>query len=539
MFTMVRVTQAIALLHVWNTNRQYRPAADWALGSFLGAIGVMLVAFRDLIPVWASVVAANALIIPGWMIVDCGIIRAAGYKVPWRICSLISLSAIVLIFRYSIIEPEYITRVIIFSITALIFDGCAVYASLKSEKVNKKQTFRIIAFSLMVIIASSMWRMVSGVSLGISTILLPAPAQTQFFVCLIIFSIVVTIMLVLLTAQKLQDDINIITQQLIHQREVERDYARISAMTDGLTKIFNRRHFDEALNTEFYRLKRSGAPLSLIMLDVDHFKNFNDRYGHPAGDDCLVHVASAVRSVAGRAHDIVARYGGEEFAVILPDTGRLNAEALAERIRKAVEDLAIPHLASDTAEFVTASLGVVTVLPAEIAAPEKIILLADEALYRAKQRGRNRVEAVDPELLINCSLNEGLSGMVQLAWHVSNECGNAVIDEEHKQLFKISNALLSAVICNHPKDECIVLINTLLEDIIKHFKDEEAILKASGYPSVEEHIRSHKVLAESTENLYKKFKRDELNLGELFSFIAYDVVVQHMLVEDKKFFPYI
>jgi len=181
-------------------------------------------------------------------------------------------------------------------------------------------------------------------------------------------------------------------QELVRQLELERNNAQRSAMTDGLTGLANRRHFDEAIDTEFFRAKRSGAPLSLIMLDIDHFKKFNDRYGHVAGDECLKMVAVALQGAVGRAPDMAARYGGEEFVVILSDTDGHGAALVAERIRRAVEDLGMPHPDSDTARCVTVSLGVVTVRPEGPDKPEAAVELADSALYRAKEGGRNRIE---------------------------------------------------------------------------------------------------------------------------------------------------
>ena len=180
-------------------------------------------------------------------------------------------------------------------------------------------------------------------------------------------------------------------QELVQQLEIERNTAQFNSITDSLTGLANRRYFDEALRTEFYRLKRSGSTLSLIMLDVDHFKKFNDNYGHLAGDDCLRQIGTTLKTIVGRAPDIVARYGGEEFVVILPETEAIGAETLAERIRKAVEELAIPHSASDIAEYVTVSLGVVTVYTTGLASPEQVVVMADEALYCAKKGGRNRI----------------------------------------------------------------------------------------------------------------------------------------------------
>ncbi len=183
-------------------------------------------------------------------------------------------------------------------------------------------------------------------------------------------------------------------QQLIRQLETERNAARISSLTDGLTGLSNRRYFDEALKTEFFREKRYGEELSLIMLDVDFFKPYNDRYGHVAGDDCLRRMAAVFRRIVVRASDIVARYGGEEFVIILPDTGSHGAQELAERIRKAVEALGILHEGSDLSRFVTISLGVVTACPAKLGSPADLVSLVDDALYGAKNGGRNRVKSV-------------------------------------------------------------------------------------------------------------------------------------------------
>ena len=163
---------------------------------------------------------------------------------------------------------------------------------------------------------------------------------------------------------------------------------------DGLTGVANRRHFDERLEQEYARHSRTGSELSLILLDIDHFKNFNDLYGHPKGDDCLEKVAQAVKNNVSRTTDLVARYGGEEFICILPETNEKAAIKIAEEIRQAVVDLAIPHKTSLTAKHVTVSLGVVTALCHQRGSPAVLIERADQQLYRAKASGRNRVASV-------------------------------------------------------------------------------------------------------------------------------------------------
>lgn len=162
--------------------------------------------------------------------------------------------------------------------------------------------------------------------------------------------------------------------------------------TDGLTGIGNRRAFDAALATEWARALREPAPLSLLMVDVDWFKRFNDRYGHPAGDDCLRRVAATLRSAMRDPPDFAGRFGGEEFVLLLPGIDQAGAEAAAERLRCRIVGLAIPHEASPF-EVVTVSIGAATLHPNRDGEPAALIELADRSLYDAKRRGRNRVLA--------------------------------------------------------------------------------------------------------------------------------------------------
>ncbi|WP_461209451.1 GGDEF domain-containing protein [Desulfocurvus sp. DL9XJH121] len=167
------------------------------------------------------------------------------------------------------------------------------------------------------------------------------------------------------------------------------------ASVDGLTQVANRRLFDQRLEDEWRRLVRQGEPLSLIMCDVDYFKNYNDTYGHIAGDDCLRRVARAVASTARRPADLAARYGGEEFVVLLPGTNLDGAAILANDIQAAVAALDIPHSASMAGARVTLSIGVSSTVPVNFGNPEQLVSDADKALYEAKNEGRNRVVLQD------------------------------------------------------------------------------------------------------------------------------------------------
>ncbi|MBV5261229.1 diguanylate cyclase [Synechococcus moorigangaii CMS01] len=161
---------------------------------------------------------------------------------------------------------------------------------------------------------------------------------------------------------------------------------------DGLTQIANRRCFNQRLTSEWHRLQRERQPLSLLLLDVDYFKGYNDFYGHQKGDDCLVQIAQAVQQLLKRPTDLVARYGGEEFAVILPNTDCPGATVVAKRIRRTILELQIAHeMSGSGVGIVTVSIGVCSDLPGDLMKPLMFIEKADQALYAAKQQGRNRI----------------------------------------------------------------------------------------------------------------------------------------------------
>ena len=167
---------------------------------------------------------------------------------------------------------------------------------------------------------------------------------------------------------------------------------RSQTFADGLTGIANRRHFDVAIEREHRRARRHGTPLSLLMIDIDHFKAYNDHYGHQKGDQCLIQVAAALSGMLKRSADLMARYGGEEFAMILPDTDTAQATQMAETIRARAEALAIVHAHGGNSGVVTVSIGVATRSVASAINIDTLIGAADRALYQAKRRGRNRVE---------------------------------------------------------------------------------------------------------------------------------------------------
>ncbi|MGE5397647.1 MAG: diguanylate cyclase [Chitinophagales bacterium] len=186
-------------------------------------------------------------------------------------------------------------------------------------------------------------------------------------------------------------------------RQLEQANQRLQRLSslDGLTGIVNRRYFEETLDKEWRRAMREEKPLTLLMIDIDFFKDYNDHYGHLAGDDCLKNIAKILQNEIKRPGDLVARYGGEEFAVILPDTDSVGGMVVAELLRTRVVASQIQHEASSISDYVTVSVGVCTMIPVRNAIPSTIIAAADSALYLAKQEGRNRVRKGRPSISSN------------------------------------------------------------------------------------------------------------------------------------------
>lgn len=189
-----------------------------------------------------------------------------------------------------------------------------------------------------------------------------------------------------------------VTQLVRKEQELAAANAKLALLstTDGVTGIGNRRRFDERLATEWMRCGRHGAPLAVVLIDIDHFKLYNDHYGHLGGDECLRRVAQLLQACIRRADEVAARYGGEEFVLLLPDATLADAAAVAQRCLESLRSAALPHPRSPTAPMLTLSIGVASVVPRPLDSTDTLVQAADAALYRAKHGGRNRIEVFAP-----------------------------------------------------------------------------------------------------------------------------------------------
>ncbi|MGY3494295.1 sensor domain-containing diguanylate cyclase [Bradyrhizobium sp. USDA 4502] len=181
-----------------------------------------------------------------------------------------------------------------------------------------------------------------------------------------------------------------IVRDVTEHKDLQRELS-VRANSDGLTGLANRRYFDEYLADEWAKAAIDGRPLSLLLLDVDHFKCFNDRYGHQAGDECLKEVGRLLRAASRRPGDLAARYGGEEFALLLPDTDAGSCERIGERLRTSLERLHIRHEGNHPHKIATVSVGATSIVPSAEESRDSLVEAADKALYQAKGSGRNRI----------------------------------------------------------------------------------------------------------------------------------------------------
>jgi diguanylate cyclase (GGDEF)-like protein/hemerythrin-like metal-binding protein len=319
-----------------------------------------------------------------------------------------------------------------------------------------------------------------------------------------------------------------LTNQQLQKNLAELDHL---ANSDKLTGAWNRRRLAEAVVNEMDRLRRYNHPLSLLIIDIDFFKKVNDTHGHAAGDQVLLTLASVVQSNL-RTSDSLTRWGGEEFVVLCPNTTLSTATVLAERLRQCVAESIFPEVGA-----VTISLGVAECTGNE--AWEQWFKRADVALYQAKGAGRNQVRFA-PEVPEQHDVGENVAAnFVKLSWHPAYESGNSEIDNQHRGLFRDTNNVLGAMLSGRPPDEIAALVKNLVDAVTEHFHDEEAAIAAAGYPGAPMHAKMHQKLIDDASGLVQRFEERTLNIGELFKFIAHDVIARHILKADREYFPYL
>lgn len=378
----------------------------WALG--LDALAYLLFGLRGRVSDWLSVVLANAALAAGFSLFMEGILLFQGRHprrwLVWLPLPLVALS-------FALLLHDLPARLLI---AAGVFaaQGLACFWALlqrRRETVGRGQYILMSGFLLVVLIFVSRGLAVLAGNGAIDPSV-AAHAQLVGFLGGVVGLMLLAIGLVLMAheraGQALAEQQDLLASQhralLEYSRELEQANDRLAELTvtDGLTGLANRRRFDEVLQAEWARARRCSRPLAVLMIDVDYFKNYNDHYGHLAGDECLRRVALALQRSARRASDLAARYGGEEFVVIASDTDLARAWALGTALCAAVADEAMSHECSGLGR-VSVSIGIAVMEPDGQGCPEDLLREADAGLYRAKEGGRNRVAvAAEPPLAI-------------------------------------------------------------------------------------------------------------------------------------------
>lgn len=303
------------------------------------------------------------------------------------------------------------------------------------------------------------------------------------------------------------------------------------AGTDKLTGAWNRRRLEECVRSEMDRLNRYEQPLSLLIIDIDHFKSINDQHGHAVGDQVLQALTSLLQNRL-RGTDALARWGGEEFIVLCPNTDRSTAAVLAERLRHQIERASFPVIGQ-----LTVSIGAAECHASDTW--EEWFQRADEALYRAKAGGRNQAQLAPDAIGPASTQDYVVADFVQLVWHPAYECGNELVDRGHRQLFADANELLAAILSGGTADEVGVIVSQLIADVLQHFADEEQVIVAAGFPGAMAHAVLHQELARQAQLLAANYSSGRQGVGDVFQFLAYDVVTRHMLGADRQFFAHL
>ena len=293
-----------------------------------------------------------------------------------------------------------------------------------------------------------------------------------------------------------------------------------SAITDELTGVYNRKFFEKRVVEEMEIADRDNEHISLIIFDLDRFKLVNDNFGHQFGDEVLKRTTQIAGDLI-RKTDFLNRVGGEEFAIILPNTNKAQAVFVAEKVRKALEDN--KHFKVGQ---VTGSFGVAERMKAE--SLRSWYKRADNALYQAKNTGRNRVVDSDKIDIPLVSL--------QVQWRQEWNCGNDEIDEQHDKILQIANDLITKIYAGASHNECMDMIKLFLEYAVNHFATEERILMEIEYDGLIAHIKKHEYLTNKAIYLKECYEKKELQPVAFLSFIIDEVVVEHLTKEDTKFF---
>ncbi|MEN9396233.1 MAG: hypothetical protein RLZ81_763 [Pseudomonadota bacterium] len=489
----------------------------WTAGLALHTVSYLFFSQRELLGELASLSIANALRACAWCAFAEGLCefyrRAPPRKLIWA-------PVPVLLVAMVLVRDSLSLRIATVSMIAVAQALLVLWLiwQRRGDTPGRGKYFLMagvaIAITLLTMRALSTTR---GAAAAMVSLTESSPIQAISFLGAMVVLLLLSIGFVLMTKDR-ADDLN-----------------RILATRDELTGLANRRRLNEVLASEWARARRSEEPLALIMIDIDHFKLYNDHYGHQAGDACLRRVAQVIQASAGRAGDLAARYGGEEFLLILTGADAARAQRVAEKVRKSVEAMGLPHVHSPTGK-ITISVGVAAAMQDSYQDAESMLRAADLALYDAKHGGRNQVQVAHDGWRGDSASVQPPAKLVQLIWRRYYESGHPLIDTKHRALFDNANKVLSAVLEDRQTGDVAGMMDAFIADIAQHFREEEAVLAGVAYPAAAEHAAQHRALLGKAVALAARVRAGTLSPGDLFEYLAHEVVARHILIADREFF---
>jgi len=369
---VLRIGQSMAILVLWMTQRHDPPAREWAIGAGLCALGIPVLMLSSDTMATLPWMIGNLLVLGGWLIFDAGVVRAANRAPPWTAGIVALLIGLVVMSTATGENANVAVSVMSFQVVAGAFDLYAAWACFTVVREQRSITHPLIGIALSLLAVSGLVRGALLLQSDAQSVFAAGIGNFQYSIIAVPVFVLIPLLLTILTAERLR-------------RELEKQARR-----DALTHAYNRRGFNELADREWARARRRNEALSLIMVDIDHFKKINDQYGHAIGDQVLAETSGRIQEVL-RAEDLWARFGGEEFVAMLPATAIEDAVIVAERVRQSISE--VPFVTAIGELRITVSIGVATRQPEDVNW-ETVNQLADAALYRAKSEGRNRVAKI-------------------------------------------------------------------------------------------------------------------------------------------------
>jgi len=515
-FTMMLVAGALALVTViLALYRREKHLTIYAAGFVTAMFSFLLFMGQGTFSSWLSVIAANLLLLFFYLSLAWGLRTWAEIPRTWpgrfNVYILVWLGVLL---PATYLWDSYLARATVSSVLIVVVTGEFLFAVSRTKREVSTVIHRAAWLIGLGLIACHVIR--------IGLLWLPQNAEASLlsnnvvssftFIFTIFFSILWTGLILITDAAS-----------LVKELSLKNEVLEALATTDKLTGLSNRHLLETTILSEMDRSLRYSQPLSLVMLDLDHFKRVNDTWGHETGDLVLKTTASRILSSI-RGPDSVFRWGGEEFVILLPHTNLEGGCILAEKIRQTIEAEPFP-----TVGPVTASFGVAEWKPQE--SREHWFKQVDQALYRAKNGGRNQVVRWNSEDTLPIAL-------VKLEWRTEWESGNTGIDNQHRRLLEIANGLLDHSLTSQNKAVLTGLFQELLDDVLQHFAEEERVLQTVKYPEAEHHAELHRQLVTEAVVLRDQFLKGETDATSFFNYLVGKVVIGHLLTADVKFFPY-